>query len=162
MKRADYISWDECFMALAITASKRSKDPSTQVGSCIINNKKRVIGIGYNGFPNGCSDDDLPWGKVGNELDTKYFYVCHSEKNAIHNSTDNLEGATIYVTLFPCNFCAQDIIQSGIKKVIYLNDKYHNTNSCIASRKLFDLAGITYVKFEPSRSYLKLNFIEDD
>lgn len=161
MKRTDYISWEECFMAVALTAAQRSKDPSTQVGACIVNRQQRIVGVGYNGFPNGCSDDMLPWDGKGDFLDTKYPYVCHAEKNAIFNSTGNLEGATIYVTLFPCNVCAQDVIQSGIKSVVYLSDKYHDREFTVAARKLFDLAGITYTEFKPCRPHLKVNFIEE-
>lgn len=161
MKREDYISWEECFMAVALTAARRSKDPNTQVGACIVNDKKRIIGVGYNGFPNGCSDDALPWEKDGDFLDTKYPYVCHAEKNAIFNASGSLEGATIYVTLFPCNVCAQDIIQSGIKKIVYLNDKYHDRDFTVAARRLFDLAGVTYVEFSPRRAHLTVNFVEE-
>jgi len=161
MKRTDYINWDECFMAVALTAAQRSKDPSTQVGACIVNKEKRILGVGYNGFPNGCSDDILPWDKEGNSLDTKYFYVVHSERNAIHNSTGDLNGATIYVTLFPCNVCAQDIIQSGIKNVVYLSDKYHDKDFTIVARKLFKSAGIGCTKFESSRQQIIVNFIEE-
>lgn len=163
MKRENYLSWDECFMSIALVIAQRSKDPNTQVGSCIVNEKHKIVGVGYNGFPNGCSDDLLPWGKSGEFLETKYPYVCHSEKNAILGSSNSeaLEGATIYVTLFPCNVCAQDIIQSGIKYVIYLNDKYHDKDFTIAARKMFDLAGISYTQFKPYRPAPEIKFIEE-
>ena len=137
------ISWDEYFMGVALLSSFRSKDPSTKVGACIVNEDKRIIGIGYNGFPYGCQDDEFPWGK-GNEdeLLNKYPYVVHAEPNAILNSTSSLKGATMYVTLFPCNECAKLIIQSGIKRVVYLEDKYHDTISNQASRKMFEAAGV--------------------
>lgn len=160
MKREGYISWDEFFMSVALVAAQRSKDPSTQVGACIANKKNRIVGVGYNGFPNGCSDDSLPWDKSGSFLKTKYPYVCHAEKNAIHNSTSNLEGAVIYVTLFPCNVCAQDVIQAGIKEVIYLSDKYYDRDFTIAAKKLFDLAGITYRQFKPLRQAPEITFEE--
>jgi len=145
LKRTCYISWEAFFMSVAQLAAQRSKDPSTQVGASIIKNNK-IIGVGYNGFPNGCSDDEFPWEKDGEELDTKYPYVCHAELNAILNAIDRnaLEGATMYITLFPCNVCAQMIIQSGITKVVYLEDKYHDRNFSIAARRMFDAAGIVY------------------
>ncbi len=141
-----HISWDEYFMGVAILSSYRSKDPVTKVGACIVNADKRIIGIGYNGFPYGCSDDVFPWGKVGENLDTKYPYVVHAEPNAILNSTSSLKGATLYVTLFPCNECAKLIIQSGIKHIVYMSDKYKHSDSNLASRKMFDSAGVTYTK----------------
>lgn len=145
-------------MSVAQLSAQRSKDPSTQVGACIVDNKNRIIGIGYNGFPNGCSDDELPWGKEGPLLDTKYLYVCHAEKNAILNTSNKaeLDGATLYVTLFPCNICAQDIIQSGIKKVYYLDDKYHDKDFSIAARRLFKLAGVEVEQFLPTRDLIEI------
>ena len=138
------ISWDEYFMGVALLSSFRSKDPSTKVGACIVNEDKRIIGIGYNGFPYGCHDQEFPWCKgKENELDNKYPYVVHAEPNAILNSTSSLKGATMYVTLFPCNECAKLIIQSGIKRVVYLEDKYHDTISNQASRKMFEAAGVS-------------------
>jgi dCMP deaminase len=140
-----HISWDQYFMGVALLSSKRSKDPSTQVGACIVNEDKRIIGIGYNGFPTGLSDDEFPWGKHdANPLNNKYPYVVHAEPNAILNSTSNLKGSTLYVTLFPCNECTKLIIQSGIKHIIYLNNKYKDTDSIIASRRMLDAAGIDY------------------
>lgn len=148
MKRTNYISWDEYFMGVASLSAMRSKDDSSQVGACIVNQKNRIVGIGYNGFPIGCDDDMLPWEREGEFLDTKYAYVVHAEPNAILNSSVDLEGSRIYVTLFPCNECAKLIIQSGIKEVIYLEDKYHDDLVFVASRKLFDLANIKYRKLE--------------
>lgn len=143
-KREDYISWDEYFMSVAILSSMRSKDPNTQVGACIVTPDKKIVGTGYNGFPIGCSDDDLPWDREGNTYDTKYPYVCHAELNAILNSTKNLQGCTLYVALFPCNECAKAIIQSGIKTVIYKEDKYANTDGVRASKRMFDQAKVEY------------------
>ena len=145
-KRTDYISWEEYFMAIAELSALRSKDPSTQVGACIVNHGKRIIGIGYNGFPTGCSDDELPWDREGEFLDTKYPYVCHAEMNAITNSSNKpqLEGATMYVSLFPCNECAKLIVQVGIKEVVYLSDKYHEEPVFVAARRIFDMAGVSY------------------
>ena len=136
-KREDYLTWDEYFMGIALLSAKRSKDPSTQVGACIVNSEKKIVGLGYNGFPIGCSDDSLPWEKNGDFLETKYPYVCHAELNAILNSTKNLNNCSIYVALFPCNECAKAIIQSGIREVVYLSDKYDKTPSNIASKKMF-------------------------
>lgn len=143
MKRDDYISWDEYFMGIAMLSAKRSKDPSTQVGACIVDKDNKVVGIGYNGFPIGCSDDNLPWERKANNANhTKYPYVVHAEANAILNSTKDLHGARIYVDLFPCNECAKLIIQSGIKEVVFLSDKYKDTDSVRASRKMFNLSGV--------------------
>ncbi len=161
-KRKDYLSWDEYFMGIALLSAQRSKDPSTQVGACIVNNENKIIGIGYNGFPIGCSDDELPWAREGDFLNTKYAYVVHAELNAILNSGGNdLHGCRIYVAIFPCNECAKAIIQSGIKKVIYLSDKYINSDACKASRKMFDLAGVSYEKLILQRKEIKISFEED-
>ena len=147
-KRNGYISWDEYFMGVALLASQRSKDPSTQVGACIVNDDNRIMSVGYNGFPRGCSDDEFPWEREGNKSTlTKYPYVCHAELNAILNAGGNsLKGCRIYVALFPCNECAKMIIQSGIKEVIYLSDKYANSENNIASRKLLDACKVSYKK----------------
>ena len=150
-KRKDYLEWDEYFMAIAKLSAMRSKDPSTQVGACIVSNDNRILSIGYNGAPNGFSDEKFSWGRDGKNLDTKYPYVCHAELNAILNyrgSKKDLEDARIYVDLFPCNECAKIIIQSGIKEVIYLSDKYANSENNIASRKLFDECGVQYNKIK--------------
>ena len=150
-KRKDYLEWDEYFMAIAKLSAMRSKDPSTQVGACIVSNDNRILSIGYNGAPNGFSDDEFIWSREGSNLETKYPYVCHAELNAILNyrgSKKDLESAKIYVDLFPCNECAKMIIQSGIKEVIYLSDKYANSENNIASRTLFDKCGIQYHKIE--------------
>ena len=142
MKRLDYISWDEYFMGVAMLSAKRSKDPNTQVGCAIVNSDKKIIGIGYNGFPKSISDDELPWEREGSYLDTKYPYVVHAEANAILNSTRSLEGSTLYVTLFPCNECAKLLVQSGIKEVVYLLDKHHDSDETVASRRILKLAGV--------------------
>ena len=141
-KREGYISWDEFFMGAAVLCAKRSKDPNTQVGACIVNNNNKIMSVGYNGFPRGCSDDDFPWDRTGDEFDTKYPYVCHAELNAILNSNADLRGCTIYVDLFPCNECAKAIIQSGIKRIIYESDKYGGTPLNIASKKILTAAGV--------------------
>jgi dCMP deaminase len=151
MKRKNYISWDEYFMGVADLSAKRSKDDTSQVGACIVNPRNRIVGIGYNGFPIGCSDDELPWEREGEFLETKYAYVVHAEANAILNTTSDLAGSRIYVTLFPCNECAKLIIQSGIKEVIYLEDKYTDADFTRASKKLMDMAGVTYRKLESYR-----------
>ena len=142
MKRNDYISWDEYFMGIALLSAKRSKDPNTQVGACIVDRDNKIVGIGYNGFPIGCSDDNLPWAREGAANETKYPYVVHAEANAILNSTKDIHGARIYVDLFPCNECAKLIIQSGIKEVVYLSDKYKESDTVKASRRMFQMAGI--------------------
>jgi dCMP deaminase len=158
-KRTDYISWNQYFMGIALLSAQRSKDSSTQVGACIINQEKKIVGIGYNGFPSGISDEDLPWDrKAENPLDTKYPYVCHSELNAILNSTQNLKNCTLYVTLYPCNQCTKMIIQSGIKKVVYADNKYSETDDVKASKKMLDLVGIETIlyKFENKKIMLNL------
>lgn len=147
-KRTDYISWDEYFMGVAILSSKRSKDPSTQVGACIVNQDKKIVGIGYNGFPNGIDDDTFPWGKQGDYVDTKYPYVVHAEPNAILNATTSLKNCTIYVTLFPCCECAKLIIQSGIKEIVYIYDFHATDDTTIASKRLFEAAGVKYRQFK--------------
>ncbi len=155
MKRDDYISWDEYFMGVAKLAAMRSKDPNTQVGSCIVSEDNNILSMGYNGFPRGCSDDDFPWAREGETLETKYVYTVHSELNAILNYRGgSLEGAKLYVSLFPCNECTKAIIQSGIKTVIYDCDKYAGTDPVIASKKMLDAAGVTYRKYEPTNREL--------
>ena len=150
-KRKDYLSWDKYFMAIAKLSALRSKDPSTQDGACIVGERNRILSIGYNGAPNGYDDDIFPWKREGKKLDTKYMYVVHAERNAVLNyqgSRKDLENSRIYVDLFPCNECAKIIIQSGIKEVIYLSDKYATSENNIASRRLFDECNITYKKIE--------------
>ena len=150
-KRTDYISWDEYFMGVAILSGLRSKDPGTQVGCCIVSQDNKILSMGYNGLPMGCSDDDFPWEREGEPLDTKYLYVAHSELNAILNySGGSLAGAKLYVSLFPCNECAKAIIQSGIKEIIYDCDKYAHTPATIASKRMFDAAGVKYTKYNRS------------
>ncbi len=133
-------------MAMAHLSAKRSKDPNTQVGACIVNAQKRVVGLGYNGFPKGCDDDEFPWERDGEFLKTKYPYVVHAELNAILNSIQDLNGCTIYVSLFPCNECAKAIIQSGIRCVVYESDKYNGTDENIASKMMFRDAGVELVQ----------------
>ena len=149
--RKDYIGWDEYFMAIAKLSAMRSKDPHTQVGACIVSNDNRILSIGYNGAPNGFNDEKFPWGREGNPLETKYLYVVHAERNAILNyrgSRKDLENSKIYVDLFPCNECAKEIIQAGIKEVVYLSDKYADTDETIASKKLLDACNVQYRKID--------------
>lgn len=157
-KREDYLSWDEYFMGVAFLSGMRSKDPSTQVGACIIDKEKKIIGMGYNGFPLGSSDDKMPWGKTGDFLDTKYPYVVHAELNAILNSIKSLKESTIYVTHFPCNECAKAIVQSGIKKVIYFSDKHKNLESTVASRTILKNAGVEIVNLKMEKEKIVINF----
>ena len=157
-KRKGYLEWDEYFMAIAKLSAMRSKDPSTQVGACIVTPDRRIVGVGYNGLPAGCSDDEFPWDREGDFLNSKYAYVCHAELNAILNSTKNLKGCTIYVDLFPCNECAKSIIQSGISEIVYLSDKYDNTDSNIASKKLLNAANVKLRQLDPKFDELILNF----
>ena len=170
MKSTSYISWDEYFMGVALLASKRSKDPNTQVGACIVSGdtnihikENTILSIGYNGLPYGCSDDEFPWDRQGELLETKYPYVVHAELNAILNAQGkSLIGAKIYVALFPCNECAKAIIQSGIKEVIYLSDKYSETDIVKASKKMFESAGVKLTKLNCNSKKIELSFnIED-
>lgn len=153
-KREGYINWDEYFMGVAILASQRSKDPSTQVGACIVNDDNKIMSVGYNGFPRGISDDDFPWERSGDkESNTKYPYVCHAELNAILNAGGNsLKDCRIYVALFPCNECAKAIIQSGIKEVIYISDKYKDTDLVQASRRMLNCAGVKLTHFNSDKA----------
>lgn len=160
--RSNYISWPDYFMAIAFLAAQRSKDPSTQVGACIVNEEKKVVGVGYNGFPQGCSDDEFPWnrdGHIDSPLETKYLFVCHAEANAIANKNcSDVKGCTIYVALFPCNECAKGIIQSGIRKVVYMSDKYGQTPAVLAAKKMFQAARVSYEQFEPSQTRIVIDF----
>lgn len=157
MKRQNYISWDEYFMGIALLSAERSKDPNTQVGACIVSNDNKILSVGYNGATKGFDDDtNMKWERIGSPLETKYLYVCHAELNAILNSNCDLRGSKIYVALFPCNECAKAIIQSGIKEIIYKNDKYADTDMVIASKKMLDAAEVTYRLYNPSGKNLEL------
>ena len=159
-KRSDYISWDEYFMGVAHLSGMRSKDPNTQVGACIVSPDNKILSMGYNGFPKGCSDDEFPWERENaNDRNlTKYPFVTHSELNAILNYRGgSLEGTKLYVSLFPCNECAKAIIQSGIKRIVYLDDKYKNSNNNIAARHMFRISGVETKKYELSERPVTLN-----
>ncbi len=157
-KRTDYISWDEYFMGVAMLSGMRSKDPNTQVGACIVSEDNKILSMGYNGFPLGCSDDEFPWCREGNPYDNKYFYVTHSELNAILNYRGgSLEGAKIYVSLFPCNECAKAIIQAGIKTVVYSSDKYADSDSTRASKRMLDAAGVRYYQYSHTNRKIELD-----
>ena len=145
-------------MGIASLSAMRSKDPSTQVGACIVNSDKRILSMGYNGMPRCCSDDEFPWDRNGVPLDSKYLYVCHAELNAILNcAVGSVRGCTVYVTLFPCNECAKAIIQSGIAEIVYMDDKYADTDSVMASKKMFDAAGVKYRLYEKSNKEIKIS-----
>ena len=149
MKRTDYLSWDEYFMGIAELSAQRSKDPSTQVGACIVSQDNKILSVGYNGMPRACSDDEFPWERQGGNLDTKYFFVCHAELNAILNFRGgSLEGSKIYTTLFPCNECAKAIIQSGVSGIIYKSNKYADSDSVVASTLMFKTAGIKMTEYK--------------
>lgn len=157
MKRTDYINWDEYFMGVSLLAAKRSKDPNTQVGACIVDSNNIILSTGYNGFPYGCSDDDYPWEREGD--DTKYNYVVHAELNAILNARGkDLKGAKLYVDLFPCNECAKAIIQSGIAEIVYLYDKYADTPATVASKKMLQSAGVKLTVFKTDKKEITLDF----
>ena len=151
MKRKDYINSDEYFMGIAMLSAERSKDPSTQVGACIVSNENKILSVGYNGMPRNCDDDIYPWEREGESLDTKYMFVCHAELNAILNySGSNLRGSKVYVTLFPCNECAKALIQSGVSEVIYYSDKYSDSFSTLAAKRMFESAGIKMTAYKES------------
>ena len=159
MKRTDYLSWDEYYMGVAMLSAQRSKDPSTQVGACIVNRDHKILSMGYNGMPVGYSDDHMAWDRDGGPLDTKYLYVCHAELNAIlNNDGGSLKDTIIYVTLFPCNECAKAIIQCGIREVVYWHDKYADTPAVQASKKMFEMAGVVCRPYVPSGKHLELDF----
>ena len=164
MKRTDYINWDEYFMGIAMLAARRSKDPNTQVGACIVSDDNIIISTGYNGMPKGCSDDVFPWDRSGeNEAATKYPYVVHAELNAILNASGrDLRGSRIYVALFPCNECAKAIIQCGIKEVIYLSDKYHDTMLNLVSKRMLDAAGVKFTRMRTELKELVLDFVPEE
>ncbi len=158
MKRQDYLKWDEYFMGIAMLSAMRSKDPNTSVGACIVSEDNKILSLGYNGMPIGCSDDEYPWDREGNALDTKYLYVCHAELNAILNYTGNrLKGAKIYTTLFPCNECTKALIQSGIKEVIYLSDKYAESDSVVAAKRMMTSTQIKFRKYEAMNKDITLS-----
>jgi dCMP deaminase len=154
-KREGYFSWDETFMQIARVIAQRSKDPSTQAGACIVDSKNIILSLGYNGFPRGCSDEQLPWEREGGMCDTKYAYVVHAEANAVLNTQASTDGAKLYCTLFPCNECAKVIIQKGIKEVVFESDKYHDKSEWEASRRMLDLAGVKCREYIPEN---ELNF----
>ena len=156
-KRQDYISWDEYFMGIAKLSGMRSKDPNTQVGACIVSPDNKILSMGYNGFPVGCSDDVFPWNREGDPLDNKYFYATHSELNAILNYRGtSLEGSKLYVSLFPCNECAKAIIQSGIREIIYEVDKYAKTPAVIAAKRMLDAAGVRSRQYEHTNRKIEM------
>ncbi len=158
-KRNDYISWDEYFMGIALLSANRSKDPCTQVGACIVSATNKIMSVGYNGMPAGCDDDEFPWEREGDTIDTKYPYVCHAELNAIlNNDGGSLAGCKIYVALFPCNECAKAIIQSGIKEVLYLSNKYGTTRSVLASKRMFNAAGVACRKITMEHDEITIDF----
>lgn len=159
MKRQDYLSWDEYFMGIALLSAKRSKDPNTTVGACIVSEENRILSVGYNGMPAGCSDDEFPWERDGDVLDTKYAYVCHAEMNAILNytGTTSIKGAKLYTSLFPCNECTKAIIQKGIKTICYQSDKYSESDTTKASKLMLDAAGVAYYQYTPSNREVNLS-----
>jgi len=159
--RTDYLPWTEYFLSVAMLSAMRSKDPSTQVGACIVNEEKRIVGIGYNGFPKGCGDDELPWARHSSQgaNATKYPFVCHAEMNAILNKNSaSCAGCTMYVVLFPCNDCAKLVIQSGISRIIFISDKYSETDSVKASKLMLDMAGVEYTQHKPRMNSVCIAF----
>ncbi len=157
MKKQEYLKWDAYFMGIAMLSAERSKDPNTSVGTCIVSEDNKILSVGYNGMPRGCSDDEYPWEREGEELDTKYAYVCHAELNAILNYTgSHLKNSRVYTTLFPCNECTKALIQSGITQVIYLCDKYADSVSVMAAKRMMKSAGVTYRQYESAGKTIQL------
>lgn len=158
-KRTSYLNWDDYFMATALLSSKRSKDPSTQVGAVIVDRDNRIVSIGYNGFPRGCDDDEFPWGKPNNDYEHKKMYVVHAEANAILNKNSaNIKGMKLYTTLFPCNECAKLVVQSGITEIYYLSDKHEKNPAFRASKRMFDAVGIVYKQYLPTQKKITIDF----
>ena len=147
-KRKDYLDWDETFILMSTLIAKRSKDPNTQTGACIVDDNNIVVGLGYNGFPRGCRDDSFPWCRDGELTKTKYAYVVHAEANAILNSSRSVKDCKMYCHLSPCNECAKIIIQSGIKEVIYESDKYKDVDIFKVAKKMLKTAGVKLRKYE--------------
>ena len=157
MKKENYLKWDEYFMGIALLSAERSKDPNTSVGACIVSQDNKILSVGYNGMPIGCSDDEFPWSREGEPLNTKYLYVCHAELNALLNYTGtDIRGSRIYTTLFPCNECTKAIIQSGIKEVIYYSDKYADTHITIAAKNMLRASGVTFTPYSPGEKEITL------
>ena len=158
MKKQDYLSWDQYFMGIAKLSALRSKDPNTSVGACIVGTDNKILSVGYNGMPQGCSDDEYPWDREGDPLNTKYLFVCHAELNALLNYTGtNLQGARIYTTLFRCNECTKALIQSGISEVIYMEDKYRDTPSVMAAKRMMKSAGICWREYKSMEKTISLS-----
>ena len=156
-KREGYLSWDQYFMGVALLSAQRSKDPNGQVGACIVSQENKILSMGYNGKPTGCQDDQMPWAREGDFLESKYAFVCHAELNAIlNNDGGSLKGTRLYATLFPCNECAKAIIQSGIREVIYLSDKYAGSDAVIASKRMFQMAGVALRQYQPEGTHITL------
>lgn len=158
MKKNDYLKWDEYFMGIALLSAERSKDPNTSVGACIVSEDNKILSVGYNGMPIGCSDDDYPWEREGQPLDTKYLYVCHAEMNAILNYTGtHMKGSKVYVTLFPCNECTKALIQKGISEIVYMSDKYADSDEVKAAKRMLDSTGIIFRKYIPADKKITLH-----
>lgn len=158
MKKQNYLKWDEYFMGIALLSAKRSKDPNTSVGACIVSEDNKILSVGYNGMPIGCSDDDFPWERDGSPLETKYVYVCHAEMNAILNYTGtNMKGSKLYVTLFPCNECTKALIQKGITEIVYMSDKYADSDAVKAAKRMLDAVSIKYRTYQPLNQEIILN-----
>lgn len=146
-KRENYLTWQEYFITIAQVCALRSKDPSTQVGTVIVNKNKEIIATGYNGLPWGCHDDNYPWENDDkNWLETKYPYVVHAEANAIIHARQNCFGFSLYTTLFPCGECAKLIIQSGIKEIYYSSDKHNEKEEVIVAKRMLKDAGIVFIQ----------------
>ena len=162
LPRANRLSWHDRHMLEAILASKRSADPNTQVGACIVSPKNKTLSTGYNGFPNKVGTCAFSWARDGEDpLKTKYPFIVHAEKNAIYNSSSSVEGATLYVTMYPCNECAKDIIQSGIKRIIYLSNPYINTWQVKAAEQLFHILDLPATQHKWDKKDIVLSCLQE-
>ena len=155
--RKNYLSWDDTFIMIAQVIAQRSKDPSTQTGAVVVDEDNIVLGLGYNGWAKGVKEGHFSWSKdyglnKKDILNTKYPYVVHAEVNAILSSNKSVKGAKLYCYLFPCSECTKVIIQSGVKEVIYEDDRQdQNSNNFAVSKKLFDLSGVKHRKYNSKK-----------
>ena len=136
--------WHKRFLDLCEHVATWSKDPSTKLGSVIVDDKKRVISMGYNGFPRGVLDLNDRY----SDRPTKYLFVAHAERNALDNAPMMVEGCTLYVTLLPCNECAKSIIQRGIKRVITYRPNREDVFNWNVTLAMFREAGVEVVYVE--------------
>lgn len=138
--------WDRRFLEMAALCSTWSKDPSTKVGAVIVSDRRRVVAVGYNGFPRGIEDKE-DW---LNSRDTKLSLVAHAERNALDNAECSVVGSTLYTTLFPCNECAKSIIQRQIKRIVSFDiekETHYQRFNFDLSKSMFESTGIEFILY---------------